>query len=62
MKPTKLFLCSLVLLGFFLGACKPEIDLFAEYKDITVVYGVLDSKQDTNYVIINKVFMDRVGP
>lgn len=58
MKPTKLFLFSLVLLGFFLGACKPEIDLFAEYKDITVVYGVLDSNQDTNYVIINKVFMD----
>lgn len=58
MKTTKCFLFSLFLLGILLSACKPEIDLFAEYKDITVVYGVLDSDQDTNYVIINKVFMD----
>lgn len=58
MKTKKHILLSLFFLGILLSACKPEIDLFADYKDITVVYSVLDSDQDTNYVIINKVFMD----
>lgn len=58
MKKFGLTFLAFFSLGFFMISCKPDIDLFAEYKDITVVYGILDSEQDTNYVKINKVFMD----
>jgi hypothetical protein len=48
------FLFSLTL-GFY--ACSNDIDLTADYKDYTVVYGLLDPKADTNWVRINKAFL-----
>lgn len=48
------FLLSMSL-GFY--ACSNEIDLTATYKDITVVYGLLDFEQDTQWVRINKAFL-----
>lgn len=42
----------LVLIG-----CDNEIDINAEYKDITVMYGLLDPKLDTNYVRIQRGYL-----
>lgn len=39
------------------NACSTDVDLYADYKDITVVYGLLDPGKDTNYVKINKAFL-----
>lgn len=39
------------------NACSTDVDLYADYKNITVVYGLLDSDKDTNYVKINKAFL-----
>lgn len=47
----------LVLLGVFFNACSTDVDLYADYKDITVVYGLMDYNMDTNYVKINKAFL-----
>ena len=37
-------------------SCSPEIDLFEEPKDIPVVYGVLNSDADTNFIKITHAF------
>lgn len=50
------YLILLVGCGSFY-ACSNEIDLTAPYKDITVVYGLLDAKEDTQWVRIQKAFL-----
>ncbi len=41
----------------FLFSCDNEVDLTADYKDIPVVYGLLDATQDTQWIRINKAFL-----
>jgi hypothetical protein len=36
--------------------CSTEVDLYAEYKQITIVYGILDTSDDTTWVKITKAF------
>jgi hypothetical protein len=43
------------------SACKPDFELNAPYKDITVVYGILDHNSDTTFVKIYKGFQSRDG-
>ena len=53
----KLFL-SLSLLAslVFINACTTDVDLYADYKDIPVIYGLLNATVDTNYIRINRAF------
>ena len=53
----KLFLSLLLLacLTFF-NACTTDVDLYADYKDIPVIYGLLNATVDTNFVRINRAF------
>lgn len=54
MKRTLLYICfSLVVI---MSACSTDIDLYADYKQVPVVYGLLDAKADTNFVKITRVF------
>lgn len=46
-----------LLLGIILQSCSTDVDLYADYKDITIVYGLLDPQQDTNFIKINKAFL-----
>ena len=57
MRKTNLLITSLLMLVALFSACSTDVDLYADYKDITVVYGLLDSGKDTNYVKINKAFL-----
>lgn len=57
MNKTHILFFALVLLGSLFQACSTDVDLYADYKDITVVYGLLDSNKDTNYIKINKAFL-----
>ena len=52
-----LFVFSLLVSGMMFYSCSTDVDLYADYKDITVVYGLLDSGKDTNYIKINKAFL-----
>ena len=53
----KLFLSFTMLAGLiFFNACTTDVDLYADYKDIPVIYGLLDASQDTNFVRINRAF------
>ena len=40
-----------------LGACETDIDVNADWKDITTVYSILDPAEKTQYVRINKAFL-----
>lgn len=59
---TKKSLLSLLLLAFagqsiLLSSCSTEVDLLEDYKPITVVYGLLNSREDTQYIKVNKAFL-----
>ena len=55
----KIFLSLFSAFAFLMmfNACSTDVDLYADYKDITVVYGLLDSGADTNFIKINKAFL-----
>lgn len=55
----RIFASLLALFSFLVmfNACSTDVDLYADYKDITVVYGLLDSGADTNFIKINKAFL-----
>ena len=47
---------------FLFAACTPEVKLNAPYKDVTVVYGILNHQSDTNFVKIYRGFQsDKPG-
>lgn len=51
---------ALSLLGVLLfgNACSNDFDLTAEWKDIPVVYGMLEPGKTSNYIRVEKVFLD----
>ena len=55
MKKIQFFLSLTVLLGFF-ASCTTDVELYADYKDIPIVYGLLDATKDTNFIRINRAF------
>lgn len=55
MKKLFLSLSALACVVFF-NACSTKVDLYADYKDIPVIYGLLDASADTNYVKIVRAF------
>lgn len=48
-----LVILSLALTAF---SCSTDVDLYADYKDIPIIYGFLDADADTNYVKICRAF------
>lgn len=47
-------LCLAAVMGF--SACSTDVDLYADYKEVPVVYGLLDARADTNYIKITRSF------
>lgn len=53
-----------IFVGFFAGllflaalsSCSTDVDLYADYEEMMVVYGLLDSDQDTTFIKISKAF------
>jgi hypothetical protein len=46
-----------VLLSFAaLASCSTDIDLYADYKQIPIIYGLLDASADTNFIKITRSF------
>lgn len=56
MKKTIILFTFIVSGGFLLIRCSNDVDLYADYKDITIVYSVLDASDDTAWVKITKAF------
>ena len=49
----KLILSALIAV---FNSCSTNVELYADYKDIGVVYAMLDPKADTNYIKITRAF------
>lgn len=47
-------LVVLALIGFV--SCNTDVELYADYKDVPVVYGLIDAQSDTNFIKITKAF------
>lgn len=52
-----LFFLMIVAGTFSIYRCSNTVDLYAEYKDITIVYGLLDISDDTTWIKITKAFL-----
>jgi hypothetical protein len=52
----KTLLCLLGVVALF-AACKPEVDLTGDYKNITVVYGVLNPDDSVQYIKVYKGYL-----
>ena len=50
------FILVLSASTFILGSCSTDVDLYADYKDIPIIYGVLNPIVDTNYIKISHAF------
>lgn len=50
--------CALITTAGLFSSCNDKLDIAAPYKNITVVYGLLDMKDTAHYVRIQKAFMD----
>lgn len=50
------FVIVIVIL-VFANSCETDFTTIAPYEDITIVYGILDSKEAVQYVKINKAFL-----
>jgi len=48
---------SLIILAvMLLTRCSNDVDLYADYKEITVIYGLMDVSDDTTFIKITKAF------
>lgn len=50
-------LIGLSALVFFFSMCSTEIELLDDWKETTVIYGLLDQNQPTQYIRIQKAFL-----
>ena len=55
MKKTVSALLLLVCTTCFFS-CSTDIDLYSDYKDIPIIYGIIDVNTDTNFIKITKAF------
>ena len=53
MKNSRLFCLALVVLCF---SCSTDVDLYGDYAERPIIYGLLDAKADTNFVKITRAF------
>jgi hypothetical protein len=44
------------LMALFLVSCSTKVDIYADYKEIPVVYGLIEADSDTNFVKVTKAF------
>lgn len=54
MKKIFILFCLAAVMGF--SACSSDVDLYADYKEVPVIYGLLDARADTNYIKITRTF------
>lgn len=50
------FISIILLFTIVFFSCSTDIELYADYKDVAIVYAMLNAKADTNYVKIIRAF------
>lgn len=46
---------------FLIASCNDELKVNADWKDVSIIYGVLDKTEDTNYVRIHRGYLGNEG-
>ena len=49
----------IVVAAFFIvvfSSCSTDVDIYAEYEDVAIIYGMLDYRADTNFIKITRAF------
>ena len=59
MKKILLSLCCVLLMVISLVSCKPDVELTSDYKDVTVVYGLLNPLDQYQYIKIYKGYLTK---
>lgn len=57
MKKIHLYLLWMTMAAIFLVSCKPKVDLASDYRDVTVVYGLLNPLDKCHYIKIYKGYL-----
>lgn len=52
-------LFGICFLVFTFNSCKTDFDIDAKWKDIPVVYGLLDKSETTHYIRVNRAFLGK---
>lgn len=52
-----LIIAAIICLAFY--SCKTDFNVAADWKDITIVYGLLDPTDTAQYIKVNKAFLDQ---
>ena len=55
-KMKRLYLLLYLSLLAFLSSCSTDIDLYSDYKQVPIIYGLLDANADTNFIKITRAF------
>lgn len=55
MKYIKIIFSALLAINIF-NSCSTDVDIYADYKEISIVYGLLDSDSDTTFLKVTKAF------
>jgi mannose-6-phosphate isomerase-like protein (cupin superfamily) len=45
-----------VFFGAFFASCSTDVELYTDYKDVAIIYGLLNYQSDTNYIKITRAF------
>ena len=45
-----------VFFGAFFASCSTDVELYTDYKDVAIIYGLLDHQADTNFIKITRAF------
>jgi hypothetical protein len=53
----KLYFALILLISLGMSSCETDIDINADYKDITTVYGLINPSESVHYIKINKAFL-----
>ena len=59
MKKNILFFSAIASLIFIFSACKNDFNIAADWKEIPVVYGLLDADSSVQYIKVEKAFLDQ---
>ena len=54
-----LLLAFLVVMTAFVSSCTTDFDLTSDWKDVTIVVGLLNASDTAQYIKINKAFLDQ---
>ena len=50
------FISVLIIFISVFASCSTDVDMYAEYKDVAIIYAMLNPRVDTNYVKVTRAF------